>query len=283
MAVRQDAALPLTSDVANESSASAVSWAAILAGAAAAVAASLLLLALGTGLGFASVSPWSNAGASAVTFTVMSAVWLIVTQWIASGLGGYLTGRLRTKWVGLHTHEVAFRDTAHGFAAWAVATVVTSVVVAMAASAAVSGAAKVASSVASGAAETAATAMTDNGYEIDSLFRSTSPQAASADVREEALRILRKGIGEGDVSAADRTYLANLIASRTGIPQQEAAHRLDTAIAKMKAAEVKARELADAARKSASAASIITALSMLIGAFIASVAAALAGAQRDDQ
>ncbi|HEY5809474.1 MAG TPA: hypothetical protein VIT67_15980 [Povalibacter sp.] len=283
MAVRQEAVLPLTSSVANESAASAVSWAAILAGAAVAVAASLLLLALGTGLGFASLSPWKNEGPSAVTFTVMSAVWLIIVQWVASGLGGYLTGRLRTKWVGLHTHEVAFRDTAHGFATWAVATVVVSIVVAMAASAAVSGAAKVASTVASGAAETAATAMSQGGYEIDSLFRSTSPQVAGADVREEALRILTKGIGEGEVEPADKTYLVDLIASRTGISQQEAAQRLDGVIAQMKAAEVKAREVADAARKSASAASIITALSMLIGAFIASVAAALAGSQRDDQ
>jgi hypothetical protein len=69
------------------------------------------------------VSPWSNAGASATTFTVVTAVWLIVTQWLASGLGGYLTGWLRTKWVGLHTHEVFFRDTANGFLTWAVASV----------------------------------------------------------------------------------------------------------------------------------------------------------------
>jgi hypothetical protein len=103
-----------------ELSASAISWAAIIGGASAAVALSLILLALGSGFGLASVSPWPNSGASVTTLTVMTAIWLVVVQWISSGLGGYLTGRLRTKWVGVHTHEVFFRDTAHGLLAWAV-------------------------------------------------------------------------------------------------------------------------------------------------------------------
>src|ERR1022692_2649216 len=92
-------------DVAVEPAKSAVSWAAILAGAATAVAASLIMLAIGAGLGLASVSPWANVGASLTTFTVMTAIWLIMTQWVASGLGGYLTGRLRTRWSGTHKHE----------------------------------------------------------------------------------------------------------------------------------------------------------------------------------
>ena len=82
-----------------ETSGSGVAWPAIIGGAFAAAALSLILIALGSGFGLASVSPWFNAGASATTFTVMTAVWLIVTQWLASGLGGYLTGRLRTKWL----------------------------------------------------------------------------------------------------------------------------------------------------------------------------------------
>src|ERR1700757_5178971 len=102
---------------------SAVSWAAILAGAATAVATSLVLLAIGTGFGLASVSPWGN-GPSPVTFTVMTAIWLIVMQWLSSAMGGYMTGRLRTRWTGTHTHEVFFRDTAHGFLTWSVATLI---------------------------------------------------------------------------------------------------------------------------------------------------------------
>src|SRR5580698_2686537 len=81
-----------------EASTTGVAWPAILGGAFAAAALSLILLALGSGFGLASVSPWAGSGASATTFTIMTAIWLIITQWIASGVGGYLTGRLRTKW-----------------------------------------------------------------------------------------------------------------------------------------------------------------------------------------
>jgi len=104
-----------------ESSVSAVSWPAIFGGAFVAAAASLVLVALGSGLGLASVSPWRDAGASATTVAWMTAAWLIVVQWFSSGLGGYVAGRLRTKWANTHTHEVFFRDTAHGFLAWAFA------------------------------------------------------------------------------------------------------------------------------------------------------------------
>src|ERR1700678_572774 len=116
---------------------SAASWPAIFAGAVVAVAVSLVLLALGSGLGFASISPWPGRGASATTVTVTTAIWLIVTQWLSAALGGYIAGRLRTKWVGTHTHEVFFRDTAHGFVTWAVASVIGALILASAASSAV--------------------------------------------------------------------------------------------------------------------------------------------------
>ncbi len=106
-------------------SASAVSWGAILAGAAAAAALSLILLILGVGLGLSSVSPWTQVGVSATTFGVTTILWITFTQLAASGMGGYLAGRLRTKWISVHTDEVYFRDTAHGFLAWAVASLAT--------------------------------------------------------------------------------------------------------------------------------------------------------------
>lgn len=289
--MQQGGLLPINSTVGDESSTSAVSWAAIFAGAVVAAAASLLLVTLGAGLGFASVSPWSNDGLSATTFTVATAIWLIVVQWLASALGGYMTGRLRTKWVGAHTHEVFFRDTAHGLITWAAATIITSAIIAAAASAVVSGGAKVAGSIVSGAAQTttktgAAAAVTASsaGYEIDSLFRSGSSNArvaADPNVRTEVWRILAKGMGQGEVTASDRKYLTDLIASRTGIAPEEATQRLDNVISQLKEAELKAKQLADAARKAAATTGLFTALSMLIGAFIASVAAALGGAQRD--
>jgi hypothetical protein len=107
---------------------SAVSWGAILAGALSASAASVVLLTLGSGLGIAAAAPFGRAP-SAATFGAMIGAWLVATAWIASGIGGYLTGRLRTRWHGTHPHEVFFRDTAHGFLAWALATLVASVVI----------------------------------------------------------------------------------------------------------------------------------------------------------
>src|ERR1700734_3041749 len=100
----------------------AASWGAILAGAVVAVSVSLVLVTLGAGLGFASVSPWSDRGLSASAFTVASTIWLIVTQWLSAAAGGYISGRLRHRWLATHTHEGFFRDTAHGLITWAVAT-----------------------------------------------------------------------------------------------------------------------------------------------------------------
>ena len=109
----------------NEASSSAVSWAAVIGGAFVAASLSLILLSLGTGLGFSSISPWTRNGASAAAIGAGAIVWLIVTQIAASAFGGYLAGRLRTKWTNTHTNEVYFRDTAHGLLVWAVGMVIT--------------------------------------------------------------------------------------------------------------------------------------------------------------
>jgi hypothetical protein len=107
---------------------SAVSWSAIAAGTIGAIALTLTLLALGSAFGLAAVSPWPGIGAKPTTFTVTAGIWLIVTQWLSAALGGYLAGRLRTRWQGLHTDEIFFRDTAHGFVTWATATVLIAIV-----------------------------------------------------------------------------------------------------------------------------------------------------------
>jgi len=279
-----------------ESSTTGVAWAAIFGGAVAAIALTLVMVALGSGLGLASVSPWPNSGASVTTFTIMTAVWLIVTQWVSSGVGGYLTGRLRTKWAGLHTHEVFFRDTANGLLAWAAASVIGALLLASAASSVVSGTATMAAGVATGAAAGASQAATQSatrpggatadptGYFVDSLFRTDRPatNGSDADVRAESTRILANGIRNGEVSAPDKAYLAQLVSRRTGMSQADAEKRVNDVIAQEKAAEAKAREAADAARKAGAHLSIFMALSMVIGAFIACAAAALGGRLRDE-
>ena len=102
---------------------SAASWPSIIAGAFVAAASTVILVALGSGIGFASISPWPDRGASVTSFAMTTAIWLIVTQWVSAALGGYIAGRLRTRWIGTHPHEVFFRDTAHGLITWAVATI----------------------------------------------------------------------------------------------------------------------------------------------------------------
>ncbi|HTB87154.1 MAG TPA: hypothetical protein VK743_04360, partial [Steroidobacteraceae bacterium] len=235
-------------------------------------------------------SPWSNHGVSVKTFAVTGAIWLIVTQWISAGLGGYIAGRLRTRWIGTHTHEVFFRDTAHGLITWAVATLVVAAVFSSSAmhgaGAAGHAAAEVASGGMQGAMQSSATPSSPvSAYGIDKLFRSTGsggPGSPSTDPRAETGHIAANALVNGSVPDADRAYLAEQIAARTGISQAEAQARVDAFIASVMQAQEKVKADADAARKAAAETSIFLALSMLVGAFIASVAAALGGRLRDE-
>jgi hypothetical protein len=250
----------------------ATSWGAILGGAFVIAAIGLLLLAIGAGFALSTVSPWPNSGTSATTFAVMTAIWLVIVQWLSSGMGGYVAGRLRTSWAGVHTHEVSFRDTAHGVLAWAVAAVLSAAVLTGAASGLVG---STISDVAQGAAQNPA--MTPSPYIVDSLFRTDRPDmgAAGLDLRAEASRILASGLMPGsNVSNDDRTYLAHLVAARTGQSQDEAQRHVDGAI-------TKARQTADDARKAARDLALCIGLAMLIGAFIAGVAAKIGGHHRD--
>ena len=217
-----------------ESYSSSVSWGAVIGGAVAAIALTLLLVALGAGIGLSSVSPWSAANPSATTFTLLAAVWLIIVQWVSSASGGYLAGRLRTKWAGLHTNEVFFRDTAHGFLAWALATALVTIAASSSMSSAADTAIRAISNVAGGAASAGTRAVgnqpgASTGYFVDSLFRSDQPKpdASSQEVTGEASRVLARSIASGDLDAGDKTYLAKLVAAHTGMSQQDAEKRVD--------------------------------------------------------
>ncbi len=298
---------------------SAASWPAIFAGAFVAVSVSLVLIALGSGLGFASISPWPGHGVSATTFTVTAAIWLIVTQWFSAALGGYIAGRLRTKWVGTHTHEVFFRDTAHGFVTWSVATVFIAAVLAGSVPSMVGGGLHALGGAASagarmggppgGPGEMPGGSGTEPGmmpggppaaltYDIDKLFRpgpggatGSAPQTGApgpgnvdtdSDPRVEAVYIAFHAMSSGEVSAADRSYLAERVAAQTGISPTDAQTRVNAFVSDIQTAETKAKTAADKARKAAAEASIYLALSMLVGAFIASISAALGGRLRDE-
>lgn len=259
-----------------EAHSSGVSWAAVIAGAFVAAALSLTLLALGAGFGLLTVSPWSNAGASASTVGAAAIIWLIVIEIVASGVGGWLAGRLRTKWAAIHTHEVYFRDTAHGFLVWAVAVVISAAFLGSAATAMVGG-----------AAMSGEMGGSENAYFVDTLFRTGSsvPPAPGANgpaatpddsaMRGEAAVILANALRQGSAASADRAYLAQLVSARTGLSEGGAAARVDDVIRQ-------AREAADAARKATARLLLWTFLALLIGAFCASYAATMGGRQRDE-
>jgi uncharacterized protein YjbJ (UPF0337 family) len=220
-----------------ESSRSAVSWGAIFSGAVAALSITLVLVALGAGLGLTAISPWPNSNPTATKFALTTAIGLIVVQWLSACVGGYMAGRLRTKWVGVHTHEVFFRDTAHGFLAWALASVAGAMFLASAGASIVGGSMHAAAGIAAGGAQGAAHGAASQDmsrvtpYDVDSLFRSDHPEQGTPDTSTaQATHILAAGFANGDVPSADRDYLAQLVATRTGLAQPDARKRVDDVV-----------------------------------------------------
>ena len=293
-------ALPGGAVASTESSQSAVSWGAIIAGALAASTITVVLTLVGSGLGLTMVSPWSGQGAGLTAFATSTAIGLIIVQWLSSAVGGYLAGRLRTKWVGIRSDEVFFRDTAHGFMAWALATLLVVSVLGSGLTSAVGGGVQAASTIVSGAASgvtsgaasvarRAANNSSGVEYFVDSLLRPKDPSnlASGPDGRTRAAgeitRILTQGAATGSLSPDDKAYLARLVSANTGLSEADANARIDAVLARIEEAKIKAREAADTARKAGATFALVSALSLLIGAFIAGVAAALAGRQRDDE
>jgi hypothetical protein len=259
---------------------SAVSWPAIAAGTVVAAAASLVLVVVGAGVGLGALSPWPHAGASVTSFTFMTAIGLIVIQWLSAGVGGYVTGRLRSKWTSLHTHEVFFRDTAHGLITWAAATLLVSAAAAIVA-------ASTAGAAVHAMPSAAASAAAVDPYDVDTLLRPASVDAQSAnqtlanELHAQTTRILAAGLIKGDVPAGDQAYLTQVVGAEARVSPADAQTRVDAIVAKIKADHEQARQAADSARKTAQSASIFTALAMFVGAFIACIAAVLGGHRRD--
>ncbi|PRX33053.1 hypothetical protein B0G75_103281 [Paraburkholderia sp. BL18I3N2] len=283
----------------------AVSWGAVFAGGAGATAFALILLTLGTGLGLTSISPWSSGTSNAKAFGFAAVIWVCVTSILTSGLGGYLAGRLRNRWLGVDADEIHFRDTAHGFLSWAVATLLTAAILTSGAS----GIARVAGQAAATAAATGgpvsvgtmqrgnaelATNTWPLGYFIDSLFRMpavASPAApATAEGRNDAsraetARIFLNSAATGDqLSPEDIAYVSQLVAQRTGLTQAAAQARVVTTytrlLRKIDALDAAAKDAADKARKVTIGASLWLFISLLMGAFTASLMATHGGRVR---
>jgi len=260
----------------SESSLAGVSWPAIVAGAVVACALTLVLLAFGTGLGLSVVSPWSAAGVSATTFKITTGLYLIVMAMIASSVGGYLAGRLRSRWTGVHNDEVYFRDTAHGFITWALASVLGAAVLLAPATSLVGG---TAAGVSQGTASSAASSSGPMDVYADRLLRSDTAATAAtnsqSDPRGEVVRLFTTSFRNGsDLKSPDREYLSKMVATRTGLSQADADKRVNDVVTQIKAD-------ADAARKATAQLAFWLTASLFLGAFCASLAATEGGGLRD--
>ncbi len=263
----------------NDTNTSAVSWGAILAGGFAAASLAIVFVTLGSAVGLGSISPWDNSGVSATTVKWTGGAFLVLTSLIGSAVGGYIAGRLRTKWIGLHSDEVTFRDTAHGFLAWAFAAVMGVLVIGTATTSLLGSATTGAATGAAAGAQAAQSGPSD--YFVDTLLRrsggaATAQAPANADdTRREVSLIFTRSLAQPEgISAADRTYLAQVVASRTGQSPADAEKRVTEVVNAAKTA-------ADEARKfSAGLAGWLT-LAMFVGAFAAAAAAIEGGQLRD--
>ena len=259
---------------------SAVSWSAILAGAAVSAALSLILLAIGSGIGFSVTNPWSNSAAATTTkAATVAGIYITVTAVIASAIGGYLAGRLRHLWRGTHPHEAFFRDTAHGLVSWAIATVggaiLLGTVTTSLTGAAVHGASTGAGMAAARNGTTAA--FTDRLFAYDSVVVSKDPGMArdyNGDRAFAGRLVGRIGTPGSELTANERQNLAVIVAARTGLALPDAEKRVA-------GVETDARAAAEQARRVGMMLSFWLAASLLAGALAASLAAWEGGAIRD--
>lgn len=254
---------------------SGVSWGAIIAGGTAAAAITLVLVAFGAGMGFSVISPWSDSGVSAGAFGVAGGIYLVIVATISSAVGGHLAGRLRRKWIGVDADELYFRDTAHGFLTWAFATVVGAAFLAGAAT-------HIVAATSGGLAAGAGVAATRTGGPMDvyadTLLRTNLAASRTVDpaaTRSEVSRLFATRFANGgDLTPADRTYLAVLVAGHTGLSQTEAEQRISEVATDVKTA-------LDRARRTARNIALWLTASLFMGAFAASLAATEGGGLRE--
>jgi hypothetical protein len=289
---------PLGSSATPAPGSSFVEWGSVLAGAVLAAAISFVLLTFGAAIGLSATSPWPNSGASAKVIASVAVFWAMAQQIGAFMAGGYVAGRMRSRW---HEtgHEVEFRDGLHGGLVWAVGVVIGAALFLSAAGSV----AKTGAEVAGGAAAVAGASSSDPmDAVLDTMLRPTvvaqatpaSPSASAGgtppssgspaqraravsgdDTRPEMSRILASAVANGSLTAENRAYLVQLVAQRAGISQQEADKRVNDAFNA-------AREAADKARRAGVLTGFVTAASLVLSLGAAWWAAMRGGHHRDN-
>ncbi|WP_289295795.1 hypothetical protein [uncultured Reyranella sp.] len=296
-------------------------WGPVILGALGAAAMSIVLLAFGSALGLSVVSPYQYAGISAKGAAIAAAVYLALVMVASFAAGGYIAGRMRTPWRTTDETEMHFRDGAHGFGVWSLGVLLGAVLAASGVGAVVSAAGKATTAIAAAGTAGAASnpalgqlSLRPTDYAIDRLL-APAPMAApapaapatnaptdtaapgAAPVRTQAqatprsradleapiARVFAAGLTNPQLDARDRTYLARIVSEQTGLPQAEAEKRVDETYADLKAAEQKARDAAEAARKTAIIAAFLAAATLAIGCAAACAGAALGARHRDER
>ncbi|MFZ0849758.1 MAG: hypothetical protein WAO08_11215 [Hyphomicrobiaceae bacterium] len=285
---------PATS-TASAGGASFVEWGAVLAGAVLAAAISFVLLTFGAAIGLSATSPWPNSGVSAKLIATLALLWAMMQQIGAFMVGGYVAGRMRSRWREPTQHEVEFRDGLHGGLVWAVGIVIAAALVMATAGAAAKTGADLAGKAAGAVAVSAGDPM---DAVLDSMLRpatvaqaasssgpaaaATPPAAAASraravggdESRSEMARLLASAVASGSLSEQNRNYLTQLVAQRSGLSQPEAERRVNEAF-------TAAREAADKARKATILTGFVTAASLIVS-FGAAWWAAMRGGQHRD-
>lgn len=273
--------------LAGATGASYIDWPAILAGVVLATAISFVLLTFGSAIGLSMTSAREGESASLLWIAIVGGLWVLWVQVIASFAGAYLTGRMRRRTGNASEYESDIRDGSNGLVMWGLATIVA----AMIAYSGVMGAANVAGQAASAVGSTAGAAVGEMANElnpsdllVDRTFRGTpdAPALTDADRASVGRILLSAATGDG-IDTTDRDYLASILAARAGIPAEEAAQRVDQAVAQAQQIETQARETAERARRASVVAAFLAAAALLVGAAVAYWAATMGGNHRDKQ
>jgi hypothetical protein len=274
-------------------------WSAVFAGAIGASAISFLLLTFGAAVGMTLTSPLPEAsGLSVWGMVIATAWWAVLVEIGAFFAGGYLAGRMRMRWGTGSLDEARFRDGAHGFMVWAVGVVIGALLIAWAGGSTLKTVTQAASNLGGGALAANAGPRRGNpgaDFATDMLLRPAPRAGGSANaatsgaanqdpqaLRNEVRRIFSSTISNRELTARDRDYLAEVVASRTGLSQADAQSRVDSTIQDVQKFENDARQKADKARRYAVISGFLAAASLLIGLAAAVGGATLGGRHRDE-
>jgi hypothetical protein len=319
MAIATTAAVPAAIPVDN-APLRYLDWGPVILGALGAAAMSIVLLAFGSALGLSVVSPYPYAGISAKGAAIVAAVYLALVMVASFASGGYIAGRMRTPWRTTDEVEMHFRDGAHGFGVWSLGVLLGAALAASGVGAVVSAAGKATTAIAAAGTAGAASnpalgqlSLRPTDYAIDRLLApapagtpapaAPAPAAAGtdatagvaavranpvttrsrADLEAPIARVFAAGLTNPQLDARDRTYLARIVSEQTGMPQADAEKRVDETYADLKAAEQKARDAAEAARKTAIIAAFLAAATLAIGCAAACAGASLGARHRDER